>query len=142
MIFILYGCWLGAASLFVLELAGRFGAPAERVPRWRSVGVIGAAGAGLIPILLWLRDPSGVGWPYPLVAATYVAAFVVFAAGVIDWQDRRPASLWLRRVGFLGLLAVAALPSMVLLLLTPLVLLAGSGLVRARATPERSAAEQ
>ncbi|HKY89102.1 MAG TPA: hypothetical protein VJ141_03915, partial [Candidatus Limnocylindrales bacterium] len=71
-------------------------------------------------------------------ASGYFLAFLVFAAGVVDWRDRRRASIWLRRAGYLGLLALAAIPSWVLLVLTPLVFVAGAGLVRARVEPEGS----
>ncbi len=138
MIFVFYALVLGGAVLLVLDVTGHLGAPPGRVWPWRRVGLVAAGGPGLAPLLLWITDRLAVSWPYPAVAGGYFLAFLVFAAGVVDWKDRRPASIWLRRAGYLGLLALAAIPSWVLLLLSPLVFGAGAGLVRARVELEGS----
>jgi len=137
-ILLFYALVLGGAALLVLDVTGHLGVPPGRVWPWRRVALVAAGGPGLAPLLVWLTDRLGVGWPYPAVASGYFLAFLIFAAGVVDWRDRRRASIWLRRAGYLGLLALAAIPSWVLLVLTPLVFVAGAGLVRARVEPEGS----
>lgn len=87
------------------------------------------------PLLAWLVGSLGpVSWPYPLIAFTYLALFLAFAVGGLGWLGAN-VSLWLRRAGYLGLLLLAALPSWVLLFLTPLVAIAGLGLGRPTSDP-------
>jgi hypothetical protein len=128
MILVGYGCLALGLVLLIEDVLGRFTAPPERVRSWARIGIAAAAVAGLAPLLIWLTSPFGVGWPFPLVAFGYLLLFLVFSAGVLGMAGDL-ASQPLRRAGYLGLLALAAIPSS-LLLLTPLVALAGVALAR------------
>jgi hypothetical protein len=129
MIFVFYACLAVGVVLLVEDVRGRFTASPERVRWWARIGIAAAAGPGLAPLLAWLTGRLEVTWPYPLIALGYLFSFLVFAVGVLGLAGDN-ASAPLRRAGYLGLLALAALPSFVLLVLTPLVALAGVGLAR------------
>jgi hypothetical protein len=133
-IWLFYVCLVLGAVLLVADLAGRFTGPPERVRLWRAIGVLAAAGPGLGPMLGWLTGRLSVSWPYPLVAAAYFAAFVILATGVMGWRGRS-ASARLRRVGYLGLLVLGALPSWVLLFLAPAIAVAGVSLIQSPGAP-------
>jgi hypothetical protein len=129
MIFVFYACLAVGAVLLVEDVRGRFTASPERVRWWARIGIVAAAGPGLAPLLAWLTGRLEVTWPYPLIALGDLVFFLVFVAGVLGLAGGH-GSAPLRRAGYLGLLAVAALPSFVLLVLTPLVALAGVALAR------------
>jgi hypothetical protein len=128
-IFVFYAFLAVGVALLAQDLRGRFTAAPERIRWWRRIGVAAAAGPGLAPLLAWILGRLDVTWPYPLIAFGYVIFFLAFAAGVLAGDSLRAGAL-LRRAGYVGLLALAALPSWVLLLLTPLVALAGLALAR------------
>jgi hypothetical protein len=130
-IFMLYGCLVGGIVLLVAELRGRLTVPAGQLGRWRLLGVVAAAVPGIGPLLAWITGSLGVSWPFPLVAIAYVVAFAVLALGVAGWTSSGSSRV-LRRIGYLGLLVLGALPSFVLLLLAPAILLAGATLVEPR----------
>jgi hypothetical protein len=128
MIAVFYAFIVGGAALLVLDLRGRL-TVRSRVGLWRAIGVIAAAGPGLAPILSIVTNRLGYdGLTFPLVAVAYLLAFLTFVAGVSARAGG--ASLVLRRVGYAGLLVLGAIPSFVLLLFTPLIFIAGAGLVR------------
>ena len=129
MIFVFYACLAIGVVLLVEDLCGRLTASPERVRWWRRIGIAAAAGPGLAPLLAWLTGRLEVSWPYPLIALGYLLFFLVFAAGALGLAGEH-ASPPLRRGGYLGLVVLAALPSWVLLALTPLVALAGIALAR------------
>jgi hypothetical protein len=132
-IWIAYSCLILGAGLLLASFAGRLTFHSERIRGVRALGLVAAAGPGLAPLGFWLANPTAVGWPFPVVAISYLAAFLVLAGGVVGpLSDRRQAGL--RRLGYLGLLVLGALPSFVLLLLAPAVLLASLTLVEARPT--------
>lgn len=96
---------------------------------WRAIGVIAAAGPGLAPILAVVTNRlTYEGLTFPAVAVAYLLAFLIFVTGVTGRAGE--ASLVLRRVGYAGLLVLGAIPSFVLLALTPLIFIAGAGLAR------------
>lgn len=129
MIVVFYACLAIGVAFLVQDLRGRFTASPDRV-RWGAwIGIAAAAGPGLAPLLAWLTGLLDVTWPYPLVALGDLLFLLVFTAGVLGHAGDH-ASVPLRRAGYLGLLALGALPSFVLLLLAPFVALAGVALAR------------
>lgn len=134
MIWLFYAFLLLGLVLLGLDVADRLRVAPERARWWRWIGIAAAAGPGLAPLLAWLTGQLSVSWPFPLIALAYLAFFAAFAVGALGWLGVS-VSLWLRRAGYLGLLILAALPSWVLLLLTPLVAIAGLGLSRPRSDP-------
>lgn len=131
MIWLLYGCLVLGAVLLVADIAGRLHGPPERIRWWRAIGLLAAAGPGLAPMLGWLTGGLSVSWPFPLIAAAYFAAFALLTAGVLGVRGQS-GSAGLRRVGYLGLLVLGAIPSWVLLFLAPAILLAGVSLIEPR----------
>jgi hypothetical protein len=133
-IVVFYGCVLGGVALLYLDVAGRL-TVGSRVGLWRSVGVAAAAGPGLAPIIYAIREPTGYsGVIFPAISVAYLVAFLAFAIGAMDWYDRRSISVPLRRAGYAVLLALSAIPSFVLLILTVFVFVAGTGLLRLAST--------
>lgn len=132
MFILFYGWVIIGAVLLTVSVQGRLTVPAEQVSRWRVLGLVAAAGPGLAPFLAWLTGSLGASWPFPIIAIGYVLAFAILAIGVQGWLGDG-ASRSLRRVGYLALLVLGALPSWVLLVLTPATLLAGASLVEPRA---------
>jgi len=122
--FLVYYAFLVVGLVLLLaDLTGRLRVLPPRVRWWRWLGVAAAAGPGIAPILYW--------WIYgmsPLIAVAYLLAFGVFALGAL--LPHRPRSALLRRGGYVALLLLAALPSWVLIVLTPFVAIAGIGLAR------------
>jgi hypothetical protein len=134
-IYVFYGLLAGGAVLLALDLVGRL-TVRSRVGLWRAIGLIAAAGPGLAPILAVVTNRlTYSGLIFPAVAVAYLLAFLVFVAGVSGRAGG--TSLVLRRVGYAGLLLLGALPSFVLLALTPLIFIAGAGLVRGRGAVAR-----
>lgn len=121
---------VGGAALLLLDLRGRL-TVRSRVGLWRTIGVAAAAGPGLGPIVaLTTNRLVYEGTTFPAVAVAYLIAFLMFAIGAMDWHDRLRFSAPARRVGYALLVALAAVPSFVLLFLSAFVLVAGAGLVR------------
>lgn len=133
MIWILYGCLILGAGLLLASGTGRLTADPGRVRGLRALGLVAASGPGLGPLVLWVANPTAVVWPYPVIAIAYVAMFVMLAVGVLSPLADAPRTR-LRRVGYVGMLLLGALPSFVLLLLAPAILLAGLTLIEPRAT--------
>lgn len=131
MILVFYGFLLLGLGLLLLDLTDRLRVAAERARWWRWIGIAGAAGPGLAPLIAAVTGRLVVTWPFPLIASTYLVLFVAFALGAFEWLGPR-LSTWLRRGAYLGLLLLAALPSWVLLFLTPMVAVAGLGLSRSQ----------
>jgi hypothetical protein len=105
-IVVFYGCVLGGVALLYLDVAGRL-TIGSRVGLWRSVGVAAAAGPGLAPIIYAIREPTGYsGVIFPAISVAYLVAF----------------------------LALSAIPSFVLFILTVFVFVAGTGLLRLAST--------
>lgn len=139
MIAVFYAFVVAGAAMLVLDLRGRL-TVRSRVGLWRTIGVIAAAAPGLTPILSVVTNRLGYdGLIFPVVSVGYLSAFALFAVGVLDWNDRRRSSLLLRRLGYVALLALSAIPSFVLLAFTPLIFIAGAGLVRQSSEVARSA---
>jgi hypothetical protein len=137
MIAVFYAFIAGGAVLLALDIAGRL-TVRSRVGLWRAIGVIAAAGPGIAPILSIVTNRlTYEGLTFPAVAVAYLAAFLLFVAGVSGRAG--DTSLLLRRVGYVGLLVLGAIPSWVLLVLTPLIFIAGAGLVRQSSEGARSA---
>ena len=132
MILVFYGFLVIGLGLLILDVTGRLVVAPERARWWRWVGLAAAAGPGLGPLIAWITGQLIVSWPFPLIAFGYVSLFLAFATGALDLAGTR-TSVGLRRVAYAGLLLLAALPSFVLLMLTPLVALPGLGLTRSGA---------
>lgn len=136
MIFLLYACLLGGFALLVEDQRSRFVASADRVRWLRLVGLVAAAVVGLVPLLAWLMGALQVSWPFPIFAIAYLVSFLALAGGVLGLGGDK-SSIGMRRAGYLGLLVLEAL-SFTLLLLAPLVLVAGVALAQPRATARQS----
>jgi hypothetical protein len=136
-ILVFYACLAVGLALLVQDLRGRFAASPDRVRWWRRIGIVAAAGPGLGPCLAGLTGRLEVTWPFPLIAIGYLIAFLIFTTGVLELAGDR-ASARLRRVGYVGLLVLGALPSWVLLVLAPAVLVAGVALARPTPLPSRA----
>lgn len=121
-----YAFLLVGLGLLAADLAGVLRVSARRLRWWRWIGLAAAAGPGLAPALAAATGRLVWSWPFPLIAFGYGLAFAVFALGILLPQVG-PGRL-LRRSGYIGLLLLAALPSWVLIVLTPLVAIAGVGL--------------
>lgn len=131
MIFVFYGCLILGAALLVADLRGSFTVRADQVRAWHAIGVAAAAAPGLGPLLGWMTGSLGASWPFPLIAGACVLAFALLAVGLGPWLARGRSRL-VRRAGYVGLLVLGALPSFVLLLFAPAILLAGAALVAPR----------
>jgi hypothetical protein len=131
MIGVLYGFLAVALGFLFLDVSGRLRVDQRRAWWWHRLGIVAAAGPGLGPIVSLVSGSLVAAWPFPMIAAAYLGLFLAYAAGVSGWPGGA-AGLGLRRSAYLGLILLAALPSMVLLLLTPFVAIAGLGLARAR----------
>lgn len=134
MLLVYYAFLIVGLLLLLADLTGRLRVSPKRVRWWRWIAVAAAAGPGLAP-LLWCSIYHACGGPFPLIQSAYLVAFGAFAVGAL--VPYRPESVVLRRAGYVGLLLLAALPSWVLLVLTPFVALAGIGLAR-EAAPRSS----
>ncbi len=121
-----YAFLLVGLGLLAADLAGVLRVSAGRLRWWRWIGLAAAAGPGLAPALAAATGRLVWSWPFPLIAFGYGLAFAVFALGILLPQVG--PGRWLRRSGYVGLLLLAALPSWVLIVLTPLVAIAGAGL--------------
>jgi hypothetical protein len=126
----LYLCLAVAVTLLLMDATGqmRFSAGAAR--RLRAVGIVAAAGPGLAPMAALLAGRLDVGWPFPLIAMAYLGLFLAWTAAVAGWLGGPRGGGGLRRTIYAALIFLAALPSTVLLVLTPFVAIAGLGLAR------------
>jgi hypothetical protein len=129
MILLFYIFVAAGLALAVEDVRGHLTASPERAGARKIIGVVSAASAGLAPIALWQTGWLQVSWPYPIVALASAAFFLIFAIGVSGVAGAA-YSPPLRRAGYIGLLAVAAVPSSGLVLLAPLVAIAGMALTR------------
>jgi hypothetical protein len=120
---------IGSMAL-VADLTGRFVVSPQRLRWFQWIAVAAAAGPGLAPLVGYLTGRLLASDPFILVALAFLVAFVTFAIGVLRWRPE-PGAVFLRRAGYVGLLLLAAIPSL-LILLAPAVWLSGIGLARAR----------
>lgn len=95
----------------------------------RLVGLAAALASGLYPAYAWVSGTFIVAWPYPAVATTYLIGLGLILSGLSGIFGRE-TSIGVTRIGYGVLLAVNALPSFVLLPLSPLVATAGLVLVQ------------
>lgn len=119
---------LVGVGLLVADMLNRLRVDERRVRWWRAIAAIAALFVGLQPVVFGLRTPEAVMYPFHLVAIGYLAAAATFLAGLVVGDGA--AALWLRRIGYGVLLLLGALPSLLLLFLTPVIALAGIGLAR------------
>lgn len=130
MVLVFYFFLAVAVTLVLMDATGqmRFRRPTAR--RLRQIGIIAAAGPGLAPALALATGRLEVGWPFPLIAMAYLGLFVAYAAAVAGWLSASGGGSGLRRTIYTALILLAALPSAVLLILTPFVAVAGCALAR------------
>lgn len=114
-----------------LDIAGRLTADDMQLPLRKAVGIAAALITGLTPLLLWMLGRIEVGPGFTVIAIAYLAALATYMAGLLV-RPNHPISRWVSRIGFALLLAVASLPSFVLLVLAAPASLAGIGLTRAK----------
>lgn len=134
MIFVLYACLIAGAAVLLADIRGSFTVRSDQAGAWHRVGLVAAAAPGIGPLLGWITGSLSVSWPFPLIAIGYLLAFALLAIGLGPWAGPS-AARFLRRAGYIGLLVLGALPSFVLLLFAPAILLAGAALVEARPAP-------
>ena len=118
-------------AILVQDLRGRFRVPRRRLRLFQWVGIAAAAGPTLAPPIAWAIGRLQASWPFGLVALVDVLAFALFAVGVLRRASPERSTL-LRRVGYILILLVAALPSWVLIIFAPFVALAAAGLAQPR----------
>ena len=129
MVLVFYFFLAVAVTLVLMDATGQMRFRARTARRLRIIGVVAAAGPGLAPALALASGQLEVGWPFPLIAMAYLGLFIAYAAAVAGWLSAGGGA-GLRRTVYTGLILLAALPSMVLLILTPFVAIAGCGLAR------------
>ena len=123
-----YLALLIGVALLVADMLDRLRVDERRL-RWRrGIAAIATLFVALQPAVFGLRTPDAVRFPFPLIAALYLVAGAVYLAGMVAGE--RSIGLWLRRIGYGVLLALGALPSFLLLFLTPIIAMAGIGLAR------------
>ena len=130
-----------ALGLFALvrDLTGRLTVEPDRVRVWHAVGLVAGVGASLAPALALLQGTLGQTGPaLSWIAVAYALAAALFALGILA-EGRTEAAAPARRAGYGTLLLLAAIPSWSLLLLAPLVGLAGVGLAKPKLGPDPSA---
>lgn len=130
MILLFYFFLAVAVTLVLMDATGQMRFDARRARRLRVVGLVAAAGPGLAPALALVTGRLDVGWPFPLIAVAYLGLFVAYVAAVAGWLSAGGGGAGLRRTIYTGLILLAALPSMVLLVLAPFVAIAGCALAR------------
>jgi hypothetical protein len=114
-----------------LDVAGRLTADDSQLPFRKTVGIAAAVITGLTPLLLWKLGRIEVGPGFTVIAIAYLAALVTYLAGLL-LRPSSPISRWVSRIGYAVLLAMASLPSFVLLVLAAPASLAAIGLTRPR----------
>jgi hypothetical protein len=130
---ILYVALLVGAALLAADLLDRLQVEERRLRWWRGIATLATLFVGLQPAIFGIRMPEAVGPPFGLIAGAYVAAAVLYLVGMLVAHGA--SAMWLRRVGYCVLLLLGALPSMLLLFLTPIIAMAGIGLARPRPVP-------
>lgn len=125
---IFYLALLIGVAFLAADVLDKLRVEPRRLRWWRGIAMIATLFVGLQPTLFALRAPDWVQFPFHLIAAVYLFAGLLHLVGMATGEES--AALWLRRIGYGLLLAVGALPSFLLLLLTPVIALAGIGLVR------------
>jgi hypothetical protein len=114
-----------------LDVAGRLTADDSQLPFRKTVGIAAAVITGLTPLLLWKLGRIEVGPGFTVIAIAYLATLVTYLAGLL-LRPSSPISRWVSRIGYAVLLAMASLPSFVLLVLAAPASLAAIGLTRPR----------
>ena len=135
MILVFYGCLLLGVVVFVASLTGRLRAPERTVRVAHIVGIASATLVAIAPIWVALRFVLPDNWPNPVLTAIIIfdllgAALLI--AGTLSVRVRQSVR---PEVGYLFLLIAGAVPSWVLLAITPAVLLSGACLVRPAREP-------
>jgi hypothetical protein len=115
-----------------LDIAGQLTADDSRLPLRKAVGIAAAAITGLTPLLLWKLGRIEVGPGFTVIAIAYLVALATYLAGLL-LRPNSQVSRWVSRIGYVLLLAMASLPSFVLLVLAAPAALAGIALTRPRA---------
>jgi hypothetical protein len=113
-LFVAYGVWFLGLLLLLLDAGGHFrtSEPVARVSK--LVGLAALSIPAVVPLLaVYGRWWEWSGWIFPAVAHAYSALAALFVAGVI--VGRRNVGRRLARLAYIGLLALAAVPSFVLL---------------------------
>lgn len=111
------------------DIAGRLTAEPGALQVRRAVGMFAAAITGFTPLLLWKLGRIEVGPPFEFFAYAYVTALATYLAGLLV-RPQSVSSRWASRLGYAALLALASLPSFVLIVLAAPAALAGIGLTR------------
>jgi hypothetical protein len=130
--------------LLGLDVAGRLTADGRSLFVRRAVGIIAATITAFTPLLLWKTGRIEVGLGFAFFAYAYLTAFAIYLFGLLVFPHS-VISRWISRLGYLTLLALASLPSFVLIVLATPAALAGFGLTRPsapiRARPSRNVAK-
>jgi len=131
-IVIFYGVWLLGLSLLLLDIVGRFVTSPRAARILRRFGLAAVSAPAVLPILaVYGRWWDWSGITFPAIAHGYAALGALFIVGVL--VSHRAIGRWLARLAYAGLLALAAIPSFVLLPLAgPTVGLAGLALASSR----------
>jgi hypothetical protein len=128
---IFYAFTVIGVVLLGCDLAGRLTADGRGLFVRRAVGISAAGVTAATPLLLWKTDAVEVDLGFTFFAYAYLAAFTVYLFGLLVFP-RLAISRWISRLGYLALLALASLPSFVLIVLTAPAALAGLALTRPR----------
>jgi len=115
--------------LLGFDIAGRLTADRERILLQKAVGIAAAVITGLTPLVLWTTGRIDVGPGFTIFALGYLMALGIYLAGLLVRPDA-PISRWVSRIGYALLLAIASLPSFVLIVLAAPASLAALGLTR------------
>ena len=136
MIVLFYGVWLLGLVLLVLDLAGRFYTSTNTARLFRVMGLLAISVPAVIPLMaVYGRWWTWSGLTFPLIAHAYTVLAAVYVVGIL--VARGAVGRLIARLSFVGLLALAAIPSFVLLPLTgPTVGLAGFALARSHPEEE------
>jgi hypothetical protein len=129
MILLFYACDVIAVVAGIQFLSGRWAPHSPSQAKWwRTIGLASAvaiAALGLIGILR--RADLGGNHEFVILSAIYLTLGTAYAAW-ISWSRSMP---WRRVVGgalFAGLIAINLLPSMIFLVLSPLIAVSSLGL--------------
>ena len=123
-------------ALLALDLCGRLTADGRTLLVRRAVGIGAAAITAFAPLFLWKTGRIEVGPGFGFFAYAYLTAFAIYMFGLLVFP-RLVISRWISRLGYLSLLALASLPSFVLIVLAAPAALAGFGLTRQSAANQR-----
>ena len=117
--------------LLGMDIAGRLTVDRRQLVLRKSIGIVAAIVTGLTPLLLWTTSRIEVGPGFTFIAIGYLMALAVYLMGLV-FRPESPNSRRVSRIGYAFLLAMASLPSFVLLVLAAPAALAGVGLTRPR----------